>query len=165
MVKKIVLEIGIILMLGVVAGCGNNMEIPEIGDNTVDAVDTIEATGDTAIGVDDMNTGDATTEEISSEDSTIEEYDETVDAANRTKLAEALSIEEDARCLKFLLSALRTVNAGAIESAELSTEGSDRIINVVAEDGTNYQIFVSNGNSLEAVKNADTGEWVITSEQ
>lgn len=35
-------------------------------------------------------------------------------------------------------------------------------LHVVAEDGTNYKILLTNG-SVDGIQNEDTGEWVVRS--
>ena len=88
-----------------------------------------------------------------------------VDANNRTIIAEAVGIEENDRSMRFILSALDTINAGQIQSAEAAEEDGEKVINIVAGDGTNYCIYLSGSGSVEAVKNLDTGEWPVKSEK
>ena len=88
-----------------------------------------------------------------------------VDANNRTIIAEAVGIEENDRSMRFILNALDTINAGQIQSAEAAEEDGEKVINIVAGDGTNYCIYLSGSGSVEAVKNLDTGEWPVKSEK
>ena len=88
-----------------------------------------------------------------------------VDANNRTIIAEAVGIEENDRTMRFILSTLDTISAGQIQSAETAEEDGEKVINLVAEDGTNYCIYLSGSGSVEAVKNLDTGEWPVKSEK
>lgn len=88
-----------------------------------------------------------------------------VDANNRTIIAEAVGIEENDRTMRFILSTLDTISAGQIQSAETAEEDGEKVINLVAEDGTNYCIYLSGSESVEAVKNLDTGEWPVKSER
>lgn len=88
-----------------------------------------------------------------------------VDANNRTIIAEAVGIEENDRTMRFILSTLDTISAGQIQSAETAEEDGEKVINLVAEDGTNYCIYLSRSGSIEAVKNLDTGEWPVKSER
>ena len=88
-----------------------------------------------------------------------------VDANNRTIIAEAVGIEENDRTMRFILSTLDTISAGQIQSAETVEEDGEKVINLVAEDGTNYCIYLSRSGSIEAVKNLDTGEWPVKSEK
>ena len=88
-----------------------------------------------------------------------------VDANNRTIIAEAVGIEENDRKMRFILNTLNTISAGQIQSAEAAEEDEEELINLVAEDGTNYCIYLSRSGSVEAVKNLDTGEWPVKSER
>lgn len=88
-----------------------------------------------------------------------------VDANNRTIIAEAVGIEENDRKMRFILSTLNTISAGQIQSAEAVEDDGRKVINLVAEDGTNYCIYLSRSGSVEAVKNLDTGEWPVKSER
>lgn len=88
-----------------------------------------------------------------------------VDANNRTIIAEALDIEENDRNMRFILSTLNTISAGQIQSAEAAEEDGEKVINLVAEDGTNYCIYLSKSGSVEAVKNLDTGQWPVIYER
>lgn len=88
-----------------------------------------------------------------------------VDANNRTIIAEAVGIEENDRTMRFILSTLDTISAGQIQSAETAEEDGEKVINLVAEDGTNFCIYLSGSGSIEAVKNLDTGEWPVKSEK
>lgn len=87
-----------------------------------------------------------------------------VDAANRTIIAKALE-EENNRNIRFILSSLKTINAGQIQSAEMAEENGEKVINLVAEDSTEYGIYLSKRGSVEAVKNLVTGEWPISSDR
>ncbi len=88
-----------------------------------------------------------------------------VDANNRTIIAEAIGIEENDRKMRFILSTLNTISVGLIQSAEAAEDDGEKVINLVAEDGTNYCIYLSRSGSVEAVKNLDTGEWPVKSER
>lgn len=88
-----------------------------------------------------------------------------MNAKNRTLIAGALGVEEDSRNIRFILSSLNTVGAGQIQSAEVTEEDGEKVIKVVAEDGIDYQIYLSESGSVEAVKNLTTGEWPIQSER
>ena len=94
------------------------------------------------------------------------EQEETeVDEYNRKLIAEALSIPEDSRSIRFILGSLKTVGAGKLQTAEAAEENGDKYLNVLAEDGTNYAVLLSRSGSPEGVKNLDTGEWEIRSER
>ena len=62
-----------------------------------------------------------------------------------------------------IISALDSIKAGNIKSATQSTENNDKVLDVVSEDGAKYRIYLTGNLTVEAVKNMDTGEWVITS--
>lgn len=125
-----------VLMLGCLTACGKS----------TDAVPADSQTGDIAASA--------------------EEWEETeVDEMNRTVLAKALGIDENARSLRFLLSALKTIEAGQIQAAQLKEENGDRVLAVTAENGREYEIYLSQGNSLEAVRDTASGEWLIQSDQ
>lgn len=88
-----------------------------------------------------------------------------MDAINRTMIAEALGIQDNHRSIRFILSSLNTISAGQIQSVELVEDNGEKVLNLVSEDGTNYQIYLSKSGNVEAVKNTDTGEWMIQSER
>lgn len=85
------------------------------------------------------------------------------DTINRSMIAEALGVEENSRNIRFILNCLNTVEAGQIQSAETDEINGEKVINVIAEDGTEYQIYLSGSGSVEAVKNLSTGEWPVQS--
>ena len=85
-----------------------------------------------------------------------------VNESNRIRIAEALGVEKDSRNISFLLSCLVTIDAGRIQSAEV-IDGDEKVLKVVAEDGTEYAVYLSANGSPEAVKNLVTGEWPIQS--
>ena len=86
-------------------------------------------------------------------------------ADNREMLAEALGISTDSRNIGFIVSCLETVQAGNLRSAELSEENGNKILFVTAEDGTKYEIFLTAGDTVDSVRNMDTGEWPFRSER
>lgn len=96
-------------------------------------------------------------------------------AANRAIIAAALGIDEEERSIGYILESLGVIGAGEIRSAEISVvdlqNADDSIVDgenalhVVAEDGTNYLLYLSGSGSVEAVENMDTGEWPIQSER
>lgn len=88
-----------------------------------------------------------------------------VDAMNRTMIAEALGIAEDSRSIRFILSSLDTIGAGQIQSAESVEADGGKAIDLVAEDGTNYRIYLTRSGGVDSVKDLDTGEWPIRSER
>ena len=54
---------------------------------------------------------------------------------------------------------------GQIQSAELHETNKEKVLDIIAEDNTKYQIYLSDSNKVEAIKNIDTDEWVIKSER
>lgn len=106
---------------------------------------------------------DSETEIIEMESEEEEELE--VEALNRTMIAKALGVEEDSRNIRFILGGLQTISAGEIQSAVYEEKEGNRIINIVAEDNTNYRIYLNKGGSVEAIENADTGEWPVRSRQ
>ncbi len=86
-----------------------------------------------------------------------------VDAYNRSVIAEALNVEENFRELRFILNSLTVIDAGQIQSAKASRIDGDKVLDIVAEDGTEFRIYLSGSGSVDAVKNLTTGEWPITS--
>lgn len=145
--KKWVL-ISLSVMLFCMSACGN-LE----GDNETVA----EYNGDSADGI-----------SITADSSDIADRDEEediVDAANRTMIAGALGIEESSRNIRFIINSLHTIGAGQILSAEAAEADGEKVINLVAEDGTNYRVYLSGSGSVEAIKNMDTGEWPVQSQR
>jgi hypothetical protein len=86
-----------------------------------------------------------------------------VNTNNRSMIAEALGVEENHRNIRFILNSLNTMNAGQIQSAKADEVDGSTVISLVAEDGTDYRIYLSSGGSVEAVQNLITGEWTIQS--
>lgn len=120
---------------------------------------------DVANGVSDESGSDVNFDDNTEVDADGDEEKMQVDANNRIIIAEAVGIEENDRKMGFILIALDTIGAGQIQSAEAAEEDGEKVINIVAEDGTNYCIYLSGSGSVEAVKNLDTGEWVVKSER
>ncbi len=100
-------------------------------------------------------------------DDTADEYEEEmeIDVINRTVIAEAISVDENSRSIRFILNCLNTIGAGKIQSAESIEVEGEQAINLIAEDGTNYRIYLSGSGGVESVKNLDTNEWIIQSER
>lgn len=115
-------------------------------------------------------TGDAESDGIIENGGTIviddEDKEETeVEAANRTVLAGALGIDENARSIRFILNSLNAIHVGRILKAELTEENTERVLDIVAENDIIYRVYLSRNNSVEAVKDLTTGEWLIQSER
>lgn len=106
-----------------------------------------------------------TTQAVTSSTVSQNEEDNAVDEANRALIATALSIEPDSRNIKFILNTLRTINSGKIQKAELSEDNNEKVLKIVAENGTPFSVYLTNSGSVEAVKNNKTGEWIIKSER
>ena len=84
-----------------------------------------------------------------------------VNEMNRSIIAEALGMEENNRKLRFILSSLNTIQTGQLQSAKMLEIDGESVLYIVAEDSTDYQIYLSGSGSVEAVKNLITEEWVI----
>ena len=93
------------------------------------------------------------------------EETEKMDAQNRTLIAQALDIPEDARNLKFILNGLNTIEAGSLQSAVYSSENGEDVLDIVSQDGTNYRIYLNSSGSVDAIMNVDTGEWPVSSQR
>lgn len=145
--KKSLTAIWLILALLCLCACGQGRTDGRSG------TDGASASHGAASGADGTNT-DLT-----------EQEDEKVDAENRSILAKALGVEETDRSMRFLLNALRTVGAGQIRSAEAGEENGQRLLDVLAEDGTEYRIYLTSGGGVDAVKNCSTGEWPLRSDR
>lgn len=87
------------------------------------------------------------------------------DEYNRSVIAEAFDGEEDSRNIKFILSSLETIGAGRIQSAECTEVDGESVLHLVAEDGTEYRIYLSESGNVEAVENLNTGEWPLQSDK
>lgn len=87
------------------------------------------------------------------------------DDGNRVMIAEALGVEKDSRNIRFILNGINTVGMGRLQSARMVESDGQKILSLVAEDGTEYQMYLSESGNMEAVQNLDTGEWPIQSEQ
>lgn len=92
-----------------------------------------------------------------------EEAETIVDTINRAIIAKALDIEENARNIRFILSSLNAIESGQIQGAQVSEEAGQKVLDIVAQDGTNYRIYLTGSGSVDAVKNLDTNEWTIQS--
>lgn len=109
--------------------------------------------------------GDYSTNVVADESASDDNVNGDEDAFNRTIIAKALGVEENNRNIRFILSSLKTIDAGQIQSAEMAEENGEKVINLVAEDSTEYRIYLSERRSVEAVKNLVTGEWSIRSDR
>lgn len=96
-------------------------------------------------------------------DDNLNEEETEMDTNNKTIIAKALGVKEDARAIRFIINSLHTIDAGQIQSAELAEVDGEKVINLVAEDDTDYRIYLSKNGNVEAVKNLSTGDWPIQS--
>ena len=82
---------------------------------------------------------------------------------NRKIIAKALGVFTWSGCMRSITSCLETVNAGQIRGAVLTKENGDRYLDITAGDDKRYRMYLSQNNSVEAVKDLDTGEWPVRS--
>ena len=99
------------------------------------------------------------------EDLVDDSTEDSIIASNSAVIGLALDREPTERCVNSVASGLYTAGAGYIQDAELGVnEYGDPELYVVGEDGTNYRVMLTNGYSLVAIENVDTGEWPVWSE-
>lgn len=108
-------------------------------------------------------TTEATEESEAETTTTKEEPDEDTELHNRIILAEALGWHDNNPSLKYFIAHLRNIEAGKIQSAERFESDNDKYLKVIAEDGTEFWILLTSGDSVDAIKNVNTGEWVVQS--
>ena len=144
--KRRVMAILLLLALGCLCACGSVRQ---------DQQTSREDEAETQL---DQSGGDETVPEQAKQ-----EEDDEVDTENRSLLAKALGVEETDRSMRFLLNALKTVGAGRIQSAEAREENGQKLLAILAEDGTEFWIYLTNSGGVDAVKNLTTGEWPIRS--
>ena len=94
-----------------------------------------------------------------------EQEDVDVEEKNREMIAQALEIETEDRNIRFILAALDTVHAGKLQSAKAIEKDGEKTLEVLAEDGVSYRIYLTGSGSVEAVENLVTGEWPVQSQQ
>ena len=82
---------------------------------------------------------------------------------NRKMIAEALKVDESSRNIRFILNALEGIGAGTIRKAGLYSDNGDKTINITAEDNTEYRVYLTQGGSLEGIKNLDNDKWEVQS--
>lgn len=82
---------------------------------------------------------------------------------NRSLVAKALNVCEDDRSLPFFLARFDMHKMGRIQKAVASEDQGRQVLDVVAEDGTNYRIYVSAIGNPGSGKNMDTGKWIFRS--
>lgn len=144
------LMICILIMLYSLCGCSKEADN---GSASVDIADHRDSIREDSDMPDDCDIADGSGEETE------------VDASNRTMISEALHIDENSRSIRFILGCLNTIGAGQIQSVESIVDEGEKAIDLIAEDGTSYRIYLSGSGSVESVKNLDTNEWPIQSER
>lgn len=83
------------------------------------------------------------------------------EAINRSIIANALGSEdENSRAVTKLVNYLNTIDSGRINEADL-VDGNK--LDIIAESGTVYRIYLTSDNAIEAVENRNTGEWLAQS--
>ena len=99
---------------------------------------------------------------LTQEDDDPEDTAADTEASNRKILAGAIGIDENDGSMKYTLEKLKKIDAGRIQSAVKGmSEDGEEYIDIVAEDGTNFRMYLMGGYSVMDVENLDTGEWVI----
>lgn len=147
--KKIIFMISCLILIFSVVGCG--VKTTDSGTPVADGAEMNMPT-------DNNDKPDIDKEQV--ESLTYEENE-----INRTIIAEALGVEENNTNIRFILSSLDVINAGQIQSAKLTEIDGEKVINIVAEDGTDYRMYLSRSGTVVAVENLTTSEWPIRSER
>lgn len=99
--------------------------------------------------------GDEQTESDISDEQQME-----IDEYNKSILTQALGIEEDDRDVKSYLYALnKIIKAGKIQLLEV-VDSNKKIINITAEDGTEYQICLWARGGVDYVKDLTNNKWL-----
>lgn len=89
--------------------------------------------------------------------------DSEVEKSNRKIIARALHVTRFNSGLPYILNSLAVIEAGQIQSAKTTQVDGEKVLDIVAEDGTEFRIYLSGSGSVDAVKNLTTGEWPIAS--
>lgn len=103
-----------------------------------------------------------TTSALSSSD--VPDITTNASSINAAVVMDALNVK-DKKEVDTIINALNTISAGNIISATPSTENGEKVLDIVSENGAKYRFYLTKSLTVEAVKNTDTGEWVITSER
>lgn len=116
------------------------------------------ACGKDTVAQDDIGQSEqaVTVEDSDKEDSEVEKN-------NRKIIARALHVTRFNSGLPYILNSLAVIEAGRIQSAKTTQVDGERVLDIVAEDGTEFRIYLSGSGSVDAVKNLTTGEWPIAS--
>ena len=73
--------------------------------------------------------------------------------------------EDGGRAVRSVMTILDMIEAGQLAGAEIEdgeAEG-EKVLSVYTEDETLYRIYISASGSVDAVRNMDSGEWVLRS--
>ncbi len=102
---------------------------------------------------------------ISVESDMMESEVSEVERSNRAIIADALGADENARSIRFIMNSLNTINVGRIQSAELTQENGEAVLDLITEDQKNYRIYLTGSKKVDSIKDLTTGEWLITSDR
>lgn len=83
---------------------------------------------------------------------------------NKAIIMNALNVKNE-REIKTIINTLNTINTGNIINATASQENETPVLDITTENETTYRLYLTKNNTVEAVKNLKTNEWVITSTQ
>ena len=151
--KSIVLLTAILFCL-CISACGEKERIyrGKIGSDDEMSAETDDHVSDTADETEDDGNEGYTEMEI--------------EENNRKLMAEVLGIDENFESMKYTLASLTKIGAGKIQSAVFGTnDDGEEYVDIVAEDGTNYRLYLLGGYIVSEIKNLDTGEWPMKSYQ
>ena len=84
-----------------------------------------------------------------------------MEADNRAVIAKALGVAEDARNLRFILRGLDSAGTGPVKEALLKEENGGRVLDLTAESGKKYRLYLSARGNIDALLDLDAGEWLI----
>lgn len=146
--KRLYIKPAIVLFIIIclISSCGRKTDEKEAESSTEKKIETVN--------------------EIKSENNTsddLQKEDEDMDTYNRALIAESLGISEETRSLRFIINVINTIKAGKIQKAEKIEEDGEQRLDILAEDGTNYRLYLSSTGNVDAVENLTTGEWPIKS--
>lgn len=152
------------------SGCGSRSDVktenfPDDQSNVSTAAESAETddqsnvstAAETASPDDKNNTGTAA--------ETAESEESEVDRNNKKIIADALGVEENARNIRFIMNSLNTIPVGRIQSALLTKENGEDVLDLTTEDQKSYRVYLTGSKKVDAVKDLETGEWLITSER
>ena len=128
----------LIMMCSLLCACGSNIPAPQTTETPV--------INETAVD----NTKKATPEMI---------------ANNRTIISNALKTDEDKRSIHFILNSLDVIGVTQITEAEVAEENGEKVLDLISDSQKRYRFYLSDSDSVEAVKDLDSGAWLIKSER